>query len=255
MATAALPTLDSSSLASASGRGHLVVEQGPVGIGNIELDREVQVLGKSSTADVILDDPYVSRQHAQISVEGGRFTIKDLGSRNGTYVNGSPLSNDAQTLKGGDRIELGQGHVTLRFEEESPTLTLQTGPPTPGAPSVAPEGTVTIMFSDIEGSTLMTERLGDHRTQEVLRDHNAAVRGQVEAHGGFEVKFQGDSFMVAFPSARRAVHCAQAVQRAMVEYRERDAGYPVHVRIGLHTGEVIREGMTFSDATSSWPPG
>jgi tetratricopeptide (TPR) repeat protein len=62
----------------------------------------------------------------------------------------------------------------------------------------APDGTVTILFSDIEGSTEMTERLGDQQWLAVLREHNRIVREQVAAHGGFEVKAQGDGFMIAF---------------------------------------------------------
>ena len=82
----------------------------------------------------------------------------------------------------------------------------------------APDGTVTILFSDIEGSTQMTERLGDQRWLQVLREHNRIVREQVAAHGGFEVKSQGDGFMIAFQSARRALLCAVAIQRAFAAY-------------------------------------
>src|SRR5439155_224649 len=65
-------------------------------------------------------------------------------------------------------------------------------------------GTVTIMFSDIVGFSAMTERLGDERVQEILHTHCAIVREQIAVHGGFEVKTQGDGFMIAFPIARRA---------------------------------------------------
>ena len=78
----------------------------------------------------------------------------------------------------------------------------------------APDGTVTILFSDIEGSTQMTERLGDQRMQRVLRGHNDIVRHQLAAYGCFEVKSLGDGFMLAFSSARRALQCAMAIQRA-----------------------------------------
>jgi len=54
------------------------------------------------------------------------------------------------------------------------------------------------MFSDIEGSTAMADRLGDKRFMDVLREHNAIIREQVKSHGGFEVKSEGDGFMVAF---------------------------------------------------------
>jgi putative ABC transport system ATP-binding protein len=105
-------------------------------------------------------------------------------------------------------------------------------------------GTVTIMFSDIEGFTVMTERLGDHTMQDILHTHCSIVREQIAAHGGFEVKAQGDGFMIAFRSAGRAVHCAVAIQRAMAAYDEH-AEAPVHLRIGLHTGEAIHEGDDF----------
>ena len=109
----------------------------------------------------------------------------------------------------------------------------------------APDGTVTILFTDIDGSTAMTERLGDQRWLELLRAHNAIVREQVAAHDGFEVKSQGDGFMVAFQSARRALQCAVDVQRAFAAYNDAHPDEPIRVRIGLHAGEVIREADDF----------
>jgi class 3 adenylate cyclase len=103
------------------------------------------------------------------------------------------------------------------------------------------DGTVTILFSDIEDFTVLTEKLGDLKAQDVLRAHNELVRAQVAACGGLEVKSQGDSFMVAFPSARRGVRCAIGIQRAVAEWSEKHPEEPIRLRIGLHTGEVIRE--------------
>jgi class 3 adenylate cyclase len=112
-------------------------------------------------------------------------------------------------------------------------------------PAAAPDGTVTILFSDIEGSTALNERLGDVRWLELLRAHHAVVREQVHAHGGFEVKAQGDGFMIAFPSARRAVQCALAIQDSIDSQLGDHAGGPIRLRIGLHTGEAIREESDF----------
>jgi class 3 adenylate cyclase len=108
----------------------------------------------------------------------------------------------------------------------------------------APDGTVTIMFSDIEGSTALADRLGDARFMEVLREHNTIIRDQVKAHGGFEVKSEGDGFMVAFQSAGKALACASAIQKALLA-RNGSAAEPVKVRMGLHAGEVIKEGEDF----------
>lgn len=109
----------------------------------------------------------------------------------------------------------------------------------------APDGTVTILFSDIEGSTALTQRLGDQRAQELLHDHNALIRQQVQAHGGFEVKSLGDGFMLAFSSARRALQCAIAIQEEFAGYNDAHPEEPIRVRMGLHTGEAIKEDGDF----------
>lgn len=84
----------------------------------------------------------------------------------------------------------------------------------------APDGTVTLLFTDIENSTPMAEELGDLRWIDVLREHNAIVRECIALHGGSEVKTIGDAFMVAFGSARRALLCAIDIQRAVSAYCE-----------------------------------
>jgi class 3 adenylate cyclase len=107
---------------------------------------------------------------------------------------------------------------------------------------VAPDGTVTLLFTDIEGSTDLTLQLGDQRWLEVLRAHHDLVREQLQAHGGFEVKCQGDGFMLAFQSARRALECAVAIQRAVAASH---IDPPIRVRMGLHTGEALKDADDF----------
>ena len=113
----------------------------------------------------------------------------------------------------------------------------------PTAAGAPPAGTVTIVFTDIEGSTEIAVRLGDRRWVEALAEHDRAMRRQAVAHGGYEVKTQGDGLMLAFPSARWAVDFAVAVQREMATAGA--SGEALRVRIGLHTGEVIRQGDDF----------
>jgi len=102
----------------------------------------------------------------------------------------------------------------------------------------------TILFTDVEGSTALTERLGDTKAREVLRNHERIVREALRAHGGAEVKTMGDGFMASFSSATRALECAIAMQRAFAEY---NAGVgvqglaPLQIRIGLNAGEPIAE--------------
>jgi class 3 adenylate cyclase len=113
----------------------------------------------------------------------------------------------------------------------------------------APDGTVTLMFSDMEGFTVMTERLGDHAAREVIRTHNAIVRKQVAAHGGHEVELQGDGFLLAFRSTVRAVDCSIAIQKAFEVHNASGPETPIRVRIGIHTGEALRERDKFFGRT------
>ena len=98
-----------------------------------------------------------------------------------------------------------------------------------------PSGTVTFVFSDVEGSTGLLKRLGE-RYGEVIAEHRRIVRETFGAHGGVEIDTQGDSFFYAFARARDAVAAAVDVQRAHADHAWAD-GERVGVRMGLHTGE------------------
>ncbi len=98
----------------------------------------------------------------------------------------------------------------------------------------------TVLFTDVEGSTALTQRLGDAKAREVLREHERMVREALKSHGGAEVKTMGDGFMASFSSATRALECAIAMQRAFAEHNE-SAEEPIRVRVGLNAGEPIAE--------------
>jgi len=95
----------------------------------------------------------------------------------------------------------------------------------PAAPIQVAPGLQTILFTDMEGSTSLTQRLGDAAAQELVRTHNSIVREALRAHDGSEIKHTGDGIMATFPSAARALACAVAVQRAVAE---RNASLPAH---------------------------
>lgn len=104
-----------------------------------------------------------------------------------------------------------------------------------------PSGTVTLLFTDIEGSTRLLHDLGDQYVQ-VLAEHRRTLRDAVAAHQGVEVDTQGDAFFIAFKGAPDAVAAAHEAQRKL-------AGSPVRVRIGIHTGQptVTPEGYVGID--------
>jgi eukaryotic-like serine/threonine-protein kinase len=116
----------------------------------------------------------------------------------------------------------------------------------PIAVQAAPDGTVTILFTDIEGSTELNEALGDQLWLDLLADHDRIIRQEVTNYGGVVVKSRGDGFMLAFPSARQALMAAIGSQRALsARNAESPGSTPIRVRIGVHTGEVVKQSGDF----------
>lgn len=103
-----------------------------------------------------------------------------------------------------------------------------------------PVGTVTFLFSDVVGSSPVTERRGDREAREFYRRHDEVIRGLAAAFEGHIVRQDGDGFFISFRSTRQALRCAMAIQRGL---RDAYAGLDerAHVRIGMHVGETIEE--------------
>jgi predicted ATPase/class 3 adenylate cyclase len=112
------------------------------------------------------------------------------------------------------------------------------GPKRPELPS----GTVTFLFTDIEGSTRLLDEFGAEEYAQALLEHRRIVRQAFGRHGGVEVDTQGDALFIAFPAADQALHSAREAQEAL-------AGGPIRVRMGLHTGTplVTQEGYVGPD--------
>jgi class 3 adenylate cyclase len=109
-------------------------------------------------------------------------------------------------------------------------------------------GTVTFLFSDIEGSTELLKAVGDPMYARILEEHRQILREAFAVHGGREIDTQGDAFFYAFGRARDAVAAAVEAQRALALHAWPD-GRDVRVRMGLHTGEPVvgDEGYTGLD--------
>jgi class 3 adenylate cyclase len=125
--------------------------------------------------------------------------------------------------------------VAARVREERPDL----------APCSAPDGSVTLIFSDIEDYTGMLEQLGDLRAHLVVQDYNRIVHKITAAHGGHEVELRGDGILLAFARPEQALRSAVALQRAFAQYSSTHRDAPIHLRIGVHTGEAIQNADTF----------
>ena len=106
-----------------------------------------------------------------------------------------------------------------------------------------PTGTVTFLFTDIEGSTKLVQALGDD-FHELLNEHHRLMRAAIEAHGGVEVSTEGDAFFVVFDSAPSAAQAAIAAQRSFCEHAW-PGDVEMAVRMGLHTGEGTLSGDNY----------
>jgi class 3 adenylate cyclase len=104
----------------------------------------------------------------------------------------------------------------------------------------SPDGMLTIVFTDVEGSTEMLERLGEDRWFRMMLSHNRLVHDEVSSHGGNVIKSQGDGYMITFASAAAALMFGVSLQQALVSRNPGSPQQPVRVRIGIHTGNVLR---------------
>ncbi len=109
------------------------------------------------------------------------------------------------------------------------------------APTAPRAGMVTILFTDMESSTALTQRLGDAKAQELVRAHNSIVRDALKSHSGAEIKHTGDGIMASFPTASSALECAVVIQRAVADHTEQHPETPLGVHMGLNAGEPVAE--------------
>jgi len=109
----------------------------------------------------------------------------------------------------------------------------------------SPEGSVTIMFTDIEGFTRLLGSLDREEARELVHVHSWTVRECVQRKGGFEVKALGDGFMLVFTTARQAVRCAVDIQRALAEHNREHPDRQLLVRIGINSGDTFRHGEDY----------
>ena len=203
-------------------------------------------IGKESACEICIPSKYVSRLQASISRSARGFLIKNESRTNPTQINGRTL-REPQILESGDRLQAGD--VLLTFEEglDDPLNTVAFPIPqridAVASPRISRSaGTWTILYTDLVAHTQLVTKLGDLAGQRWLRAHNDILRRQFALHEGMEDNWRGDGFLVTFPGARRALLCAVAIQRELRDYNRGHPDTPMLVRMGLHTGEILREG-------------
>jgi len=112
----------------------------------------------------------------------------------------------------------------------------------PDLARVTPDGRVVILFSDIEESTALNERIGDRAWVRLIGAHDKLISGLVKQRSGHVVKSQGDGYMIAFARAEQAVRCGIDVQHALHKSAKRKREEDIRVRIGIHMGRSVRRG-------------
>ncbi len=224
---------------------------------------------------VLLGDSQVSRRHLRLDVIDEVVWVEDLGSTNGSHLDGALLTAPIALLAGAC-VALGDSTIELLVEAPTTStsssvsgLATQIGSVHRAGPITSPpsqpsrgqqtsielvansvmsdglaeikstQGTITIVFSDIEASTARTMEIGDSAWFGVLAKHNDMVRSSLRAHGGTEIKNQGDGFMMSFPGARLALQSMCDIQRQLAQLAEDQPELAVRVRMGMHTGEVL----------------
>jgi class 3 adenylate cyclase len=212
----------------------VLVSQQPESLGKeYRLAGGVVTLGRERDNDIVLESPHVSRFHARLEWTGSMHVLEDLGSKNGTWLNHRRLEGPTP-VNDGDVVRFGD----LPFAFKVQSAGTETMPCTPSVP----RETVTVMFTDLEGHTGLFESLGSEAVCQLLDDHLSAMKTQVVRHGGRVVKTEGDGLMASFSSVRQAVDCAIHIQQAVTALRRSTGREPVPVRIGINSGEVLKEG-------------
>jgi class 3 adenylate cyclase len=169
---------------------------------------------------LLLADPQISRRHLSLQQGSGTVRVTDLGSSNGTRVDGTPI-NGTHELAPGEVVQLGTTTIVLL--------------------ATAPNGTPTIVFCDIEDSTRRAVELGDVRWVAVLELHDSIVRRHVDRHGGSEIEAHGDGLLLSFLSPQSALWCMVDVQRALSAVARSRPTESVRMRVGAHASPVTRD--------------
>lgn len=205
-------------------------------------------IGRAESNDIRLQSSSVSRQHAMIQRDSNDiFSLVDLGSANGTFVNGKRIHAICR-LHTGDRIGFGQkDFVFMQTEARSSQPALEDALDEETVAFVNKQ-TITILVSDLRNFTRLAEEIGNTRTTQLLQVWNSKVNELICANGGVVDKFIGDAAMAFWPegpghalTVRQALKTALAIELLTEKLQERVPGIPWPLKTGaaINTGEAI----------------
>ena len=256
----------------------LIVMKG-TGEGDFHLLEEgVNVIGRSVDLPIHLPDMTVSRKHVDIRFDPrtGRYRACDLGSTHGVFVNGRRVREDMHLVEGDcltvGRIEMMFTKMDITSREQASAILASTRPEIPTMKycdssidhtgvtgdtaarsqlhrfrrwAGADRTTLAIVFTDIIDSALLAHEVGNNVMEEIRGAHFARARAAISAHRGYEIKTNGDEFMVAFRTAVDSIDFALDVQA--------DPGDPrLRIRAGAHLGPVVVENEDVQGAAVSY---
>ncbi|MDP9238266.1 MAG: adenylate/guanylate cyclase domain-containing protein [Chloroflexota bacterium] len=194
---------------------------------------DATTIGRADDNDIVIDVTGASRRHAVIRTHGATHVLEDMDSKNGTWVNDLRVEGNAN-VSDGDVIRFGEAEFTFRVGTEA-TMTITS------RPAIERE-IVTVMFTDLQGHVELFERVGSEAVFEHLDAYVSAMKREVAQHAGRTVKTEGDGVIASFVGLRSAVDCAVAIQRASEKLGQRAGMRATPVRIGIDSGEAMKQG-------------
>jgi class 3 adenylate cyclase len=233
--------------------GHLVEVREPGRVPLRVLVGERLPIGRSGDG-LLLASERVSRQHCELRSDGERLTVSDVGSSNGTLVNGEAVTG-THVLVPGDRVQIGDTEILVEPSGEpgseaplAPDIAAESDDPAQAgaAPVVSDElraavvdGRITVVASEVADAAEINERVGDEVWGDLVARADEVFRLQLERYSGTEVPVGGDETALTFPTADHGALFAVAVQRELARVRMEAPNFDVHVRMGVHTGQEV----------------
>ncbi len=196
------------------------------------------VLGRGKSAHLRLDHGGVSREHASIRRQGKDYLLTDLGSSNGTYVNGLPVSLNGRMLRTGDEIQVGterflfenSDHPREHPDKDSTIMTIL-------SPAMKQMERVTLLVGDIKGYTKLSEKISAMELSERVSVWCDRCRAVIQAHGGMVEKFIGDCVFAWWRGEDHKIR-AHALAAARELSGPPSTADGLTCGVGLHVGEV-----------------